>query len=227
MDWFEEPNYRRGGWSGVARIELKLPLGGKVGVFLKRQQDHVMRTLRHPFKGMPTFAREFDYIREFQQRDIPTLDVVFFEQWKEKGHQRAILMTEELAAYTPLSAEEYAMNAKILSAEKQKTDLFIKLAELMKSMHKHNFQHNGFYAKHVFARRLTGVGFDLRVIDLEQVKKKWFKKQAICRDLDTLMRRNNGWSDDDKLEFLKIYQDENTLSRRSKKLWAELNRMKK
>lgn len=26
-EWFEEPNYGRGGWSGVSRIELKLPLG--------------------------------------------------------------------------------------------------------------------------------------------------------------------------------------------------------
>ena len=26
--WFEEPNQRRGGWSGVARCELKRPEGG-------------------------------------------------------------------------------------------------------------------------------------------------------------------------------------------------------
>ena len=34
--WFEEPNKRRGGWSGVSRISLKTEEGGSLGMFLKR-----------------------------------------------------------------------------------------------------------------------------------------------------------------------------------------------
>jgi hypothetical protein len=57
--WFEEPNKRRGGWSGVARCELKLPEGGKAAVFLKRQENHITRTFTHPIRGLSTFVREF------------------------------------------------------------------------------------------------------------------------------------------------------------------------
>ena len=51
-EWFEEPNERRGGWSGVSRIELKLPSGGCVGAFLKRQENHVTSSISHHKKIM-------------------------------------------------------------------------------------------------------------------------------------------------------------------------------
>ncbi len=53
--WFEEPNKRRGGWSGVSRISLKTEEGGSVGVFLKRQENHNTKTLAKPVNGEPTF----------------------------------------------------------------------------------------------------------------------------------------------------------------------------
>ena len=61
-NWFEEPNQRRGGWSGVARCELKVPEGGTRRVFLKRQENHTTRTFTHPIRGMATFVREFRQI---------------------------------------------------------------------------------------------------------------------------------------------------------------------
>lgn len=57
-DWFEEPNHQRGGWSGVSRIELKRPDGSICGAFLKRQQNHTRRTLRHAIKGELTLLAE-------------------------------------------------------------------------------------------------------------------------------------------------------------------------
>lgn len=226
-DWFEEPNYCRGGWSGVSRIEVKLPLGGKVGVFLKRQEDHVTRTMFHPMKGLPTFVREFDVIQTFEALGVPSLNLIYFEQWKCEGHQRACIMTEELGGYISLSSDEYKMGAKFLSSPKQKNTLFEKLAALMQAMHKNNFQHGCFYPKHVFVKQELNGGIDLRVIDLEKVTKLVTRKRAIFRDLDTLIRHSNGWSDDDKLEFFKVYQGESELSASSKKLWSELNRKKK
>ena len=59
-DWFEEPNHRRGGWSGVSRILLALPEGGEAAVFLKRQENHLRKTIAHPLKGIPTFRAEID-----------------------------------------------------------------------------------------------------------------------------------------------------------------------
>ena len=54
--WYEPLNVRRGGWSGVSRINCKLPGGDEVGVFIKRQSNH--RT-RHPLLPEATIAREW------------------------------------------------------------------------------------------------------------------------------------------------------------------------
>ena len=54
--WFEPPNIRRGGWSGVVKIDLDTPQG-KIGIFIKRQQNHITKTFIHPIRGMLTFER--------------------------------------------------------------------------------------------------------------------------------------------------------------------------
>jgi len=226
-EWFEEPNHRRGGWSGVSRIELKLPEGGTVGAFLKRQENHVTRTLRSPIKGVLTFSREFDILRAFNKYKVPSLDLILFDQWEDNGSRRACIMTEELASYTPLSSEEYRVGGDFLVTKDQKKRLFTKIAALMHVMHEHGFQHNCFYPKHIFAKQLSKGDVDLRVIDLEKVKKLFCKKRVAFRDLDTLLRRSNGWNEEDKLAFFKIYQGEDELKESSKKLWKRLCNRKK
>lgn len=221
-DWFEEPNSRRGGWSGVSRIELKLPQGGTVMVFLKRQENHITRTISSPIKGIATFAKEFAMISSFTKRGIATLDVISFCQLKTQGQQRACLMTEELADYLPLSSDEYKTGGAFFSSEQQKKGLFKEIISLMELMHQHKFQHDCFYPKHVFVKQLAGGGVDLRVIDLEKVKRKLTVKATIFRDLETFIRHSDGWSDEDKMSFFKAHQNEETLSKRSEKLWQRI-----
>ena len=60
-EWFEEPNQRRGGWSGVIKVDLDTP-EGKSCVFIKRQENHISKTLLHPIRGILTFEREFENI---------------------------------------------------------------------------------------------------------------------------------------------------------------------
>ena len=43
-DWFEEPNIRRGGWSGVVKVTLKQTNDVPVSIFIKRQENHLSRT---------------------------------------------------------------------------------------------------------------------------------------------------------------------------------------
>ena len=81
-DWFEEPNQRRGGWSGVSRCELALPGGGMRAVFLKRQENHKARLWTHPLRGAPTFLREFRHIQHYRACGIPTLEPVYFAMHK-------------------------------------------------------------------------------------------------------------------------------------------------
>ena len=58
LDEVEPGNQRRGGWSAVSRYCLPEAAGGGA-VFVKRQQDHVYRSLRHPWRGRLTAEREY------------------------------------------------------------------------------------------------------------------------------------------------------------------------
>jgi hypothetical protein len=40
MEWFEEPNHKKGGWSGVGRLELNLGNSGNLNLFIKKQENH-------------------------------------------------------------------------------------------------------------------------------------------------------------------------------------------
>jgi hypothetical protein len=73
--WFEEPNQRRGGWSGVSRYQLA---NGEY-LFIKRQQNHIYRALLTLFLPRATFEREFVNLLRFQKLGIPPLDAVDFQ----------------------------------------------------------------------------------------------------------------------------------------------------
>ncbi|MDZ4099655.1 MAG: lipopolysaccharide kinase InaA family protein, partial [Methylophilaceae bacterium] len=94
--WFEAPNHRRGGWSGVCKTTLTLPEGGEVGVFIKRQENHFYRSWRHLFRQRPTFEREFRNIQHYQKHEIPTVEVMYYGHRVVQGKLRAILVTREL-----------------------------------------------------------------------------------------------------------------------------------
>ena len=100
--WFEEPNHRRGGWSGVSRCELNLPNGGSAAIFLKRQENHGTPSWQHPVQGVPTFLREFNRIMNYRSKGIPTLEPVYFGTRRVGKDQRAILITEELSGFVSL-----------------------------------------------------------------------------------------------------------------------------
>ncbi|RRV28082.1 lipopolysaccharide kinase, partial [Stutzerimonas stutzeri] len=92
----DEPNVERGGWSSVFRLELD-----DSAFYLKRQSNHLTRTLARPF-GEPTFAREFRNIRRYAQLGVPALQASFFGQRKVGDEKRAILMTRALDGWTDL-----------------------------------------------------------------------------------------------------------------------------
>lgn len=221
-DWFEPPNAARGGWSGVCRLDLQLPAGGTVGVFLKRQENHCYRSLLHPIKGLPTLLKEFNSIRTFETAGIASLEPVFFEHWQTEGDRRAVLLTKELDGFMPLSAEDYKPGGAFASSAGQKAVIISKLAEITRRMHRHKVQHNCFYLKHVFAKQLEGGDLELRLIDLEKVKQPYFNGQAVFRDLYSLARHAQHWGIKDQLRFYKRYRQEKKLSPAGKKLWRRI-----
>lgn len=210
-NWFEAPNIRRGGWSGVIRQAVNTNTGA-VDAFIKRQENHLSKTWLHPFKGEATFSKEYRNILRLTKKNIPTLKPLFFEQQGMK----AILVTKALNDYQPLDIASRKLDRL------QKRALLTQVAKNLRLMHQHHFQHNCLYPKHIFVKYVNGE-WRVRFIDLEKLKWQLFKTRAIHRDLITLYRHSVGnWSEKDRIFFFRTYQQEEKLSPRSKKLWRKL-----
>jgi hypothetical protein len=221
--WLEEPNKGRGGWSGVARCELNLPGGGTTPVFLKRQENFVTRTWRHPIRGLPTFAREFRNIVLYQRCAIPSLTTLYFACRQQDGKLRAILITEELAGF--LSLEELEREWQRSRPGAQVRHLVIRsVAALLRQIHSHQLRHNCFYPKHIFLRIAPGGQIESRVIDLEKTKWRPFGLNRGWQELATLNRHARGWSRTERLRFFKEYWQVNKLNPRLERIWYKLER---
>lgn len=220
-EWFEEPNIRRGGWSGVVKHALQ-SADGPVEVFIKRQEGHVSRTFLHPIKGISTLKKEYASIKRLHGYAVPTLDPIYFAS----AGKKAILITLGLSEH--VSLEE--LNQTALSPVAKK-GLLAAIAVVVRTMHKHNLKHNCLYPKHIFVKQVSST-WDVRIIDLEKMKRTLLQRRAVRRDLSTLVRHAGaGWGTRDWLYFLRAYSDESILSNATKKLWhdiaAEVRRKKR
>jgi len=224
IEWFEQPNFRRGGWSGVGRCELKTPTGGTVAVFVKRQENHVTRTWRHPIRGSATLEREFANLLEFERLRLPAPALLYFASHQVEGKLRAVLITEELGGFRSLEARagEWSCNGR--PAIQVRTNWIKAMAEVISRMHAHRFQHNCLYAKHLFLRAGVGEPIEIRIIDLEKARRRCLRNRAVYRDLDTLNRHAPGWSRTDRLRFLKAYLGSNDV-KTIRPRWRKLARM--
>jgi hypothetical protein len=220
--WFEEPNQRRGGWSGVARYELPKTDGRARVIFLKRQENHKIFSWRHPIAGIPTFLREFHHIEHYRACGVPTLEPVYFAMRRTADGHRAILATAELTGYASLEDSLKQWQEKGAPSLAIRRELIGKIAALARTMHAHKIQHNCFYPKHLFVRISPDSDVDVRVIDLE--KSRWRPLVMFCtlRDLDTLNRHARGVSRTDRLRFLKAYLQTGSTTPRCKELWRKL-----
>ena len=200
-DWIERPNVERGGLSGVSRLELALPDGRKMGAYLKRQSGHVRRTLRHPWRGEPTFAREFNMLAYLRAQDVQAPLPLYFGQRVVDGTPRAILLTRELEGFSSL---DLFSDAQIKPAVAENHALIRAVAKAVRRLHDCGVQHRSLYEKHLFIRR-RDQGYDVAVIDLEKSRRFRMPCWAPLQDLVTLNYRSPRWSASERVFFLKSY----------------------
>lgn len=223
-DWFEPPNERRGGWSGVCRCELKLPGGGTTGVFLKRQENHGARTLMHPVHGVPTFLREFKRIMSYRECGVPSLEPVFFGMRGRGENQRAILVTEELKGFIPLDDCVRRWEGNGAPSRAVRLNVLDAVAALTRTMHASRIRHGCYYPKHVFVRINADDCVEARVIDLEKSRRHPLRLMCTLRDLHSLnYYSQSGWRRTDRLRFLKKYLGIHRLNGYAKWLWHRLS----
>lgn len=206
--WFETPNVRRGGWSGVVKCMID-NFGRSEKVFIKRQENHMTRTLMHPLNGIPTFLREYHNIQLLHAKKIPTLDVLYFDT---KG-AKAVLVTKALEGYISLDKIELST----LVSQDKKT-LISNIAKVIRHLHLHHYQHNCLYPKHIMVRQRAN-GWDVKLIDLEKMKYRLVKKLVVIHDLTTFVRHlSEIWSAREKVLFFQAYFEQPKISSQSKKI---------
>ena len=237
LDWFEEPNYRRGGWSGVSTLDLTGPQGDSVRLFVKRQENHNHKSLRYPLKGIPTYELEFDNIRKYWSFNIPTLVPVYFASEKKDGKQRAILITEALENFISLYQLEVNWISDGAPSVGTRRELVKDVAGLLRKIHKHGIQNNSFYSKHIFVstdylenlnvnsgKHSRDKNDKIRIIDLESSRQKWPINQSGLRDMDSLNRHSSHWSNSDRLVFLLAYLGRSKVDAECSRIWDKLKR---
>ncbi len=223
IGWFEPRNERRGGWSGVSRLELTLSDGKTTGVFLKRQQNHTRKTLRHPVAGEQTFVGELHSMWTLANLGVNTLEPLYFGQRKLGADWQTILVTRELAGYQPLQklVEDWQQQGWGQSRLLRRA-LIPGVASLLQQLHQGRWVHNCLYPKHLFVHPET---LDVRVIDLEKMRRVLSQSRAALRDLDTLNRRSRNWSRTDRLRLLLAYQQLSAVNEDTRRLWRKLQKM--
>ena len=185
--WFESPNRRRNGWSGVINHKIQEGM-----LFIKKQENHNFKNFFHPINGLPTFIREYENIQRFNQFNFRTPELLYFSHNKKQ----AILITKKIeAGFKPLA--DYLKKNKKFSDNQLKA-----IANELAHLHHHKIQHTYPMPKHLYLNNKNEVLF----IDLEKAKKKLFTLSAGKRDLYNFLKFTRKYLSNRQLElFYKSY----------------------
>lgn len=198
LEAVDEPNTERGGWSSVYRLDL-----GERAYYLKRQSNHLTRSLLHPL-GEPTFAREFRNIRRYAALGIPALQAAFFAERRLPGERRAVLLTRALDGWQDL---DHWLQGWAQLSETQRGVILRACGELARRLHGAGQMHGCFYPKHIFLREV-GEGFEAQLIDLEKTRPLLLGERDRIKDLEPLLRRTSVWGEGEVRELLAAYLGE-------------------
>lgn len=192
--WVEEPNYRRRGWSGMSRIELKGTTPAPTGVYLKRQENHGYRSIGNLLQYRPTAYREYKRLVAMKAAGIAAPEVLYYGERNTGEKMQAILMTREIPQNIPL--DDYLQ----LSGDRPPAEvrqLIQDTAILIARLHRHHFQHCSLYGKHVLVSGFgtsqptppqTGSKLVPYLIDVEKSRRRFSRLAIAIRDLNQLYR---------------------------------------
>lgn len=167
-EWVEQPNERRGGYSGVQRITHKGQL-----LYAKRQTGHTYRSLKHPF-GRPTVLRERDALLNAAQAGVSVPEIVYCAAEHAAEGWRALLVTRALEGFQPID-QWYAEHPRELCDERLHRQLLQRIAECLARLHKARLQHGCLYAKHIFVRlpeSAASASCEVALLDLEKARRR-------------------------------------------------------
>ncbi|MCL6415377.1 lipopolysaccharide kinase InaA family protein [Aestuariirhabdus sp. Z084] len=214
LPWFEEPNKRRSGWSGVSQHSLLQENGESLNLFIKRQQNHNTPCLRHPIKGEPTFAREYRNIIKLQRLGIPTIDPVYFGERRVNGDSQSILISVALDHYQTVN--------ELFPKVENQTGLVDAIASLASQMHQTGLTHYCFYPNHIFVAQDEQGAFKPRLIDLEKMRYIPIASRRPKKDFVTFIRRAAFMGKDNLHRLLESYIAQSHCMRAGDKTYRHL-----
>lgn len=203
-DWFEAPNERRGGWSGVGRIELQQEDGTVMGAFLKRQDNHQHKSWLHPIRGVPTFEREFIILKYLERHGVNAPEVMLFA-CNPNGDFKVALLTKELAGFVPLEDLTRQLFKDSNPTLKQQSVLLQAVAIYARQLHAAQVQHRSFYPKHLFVNMTDANAPQVAAIDLEKSRVNPVALLRSLMDLSALNRHAEHWSKSRRMYFYLQY----------------------
>lgn len=178
-EWVEEPNNRRGGFSGVQRVVL--PQSGDC-YYVKRQRNHLFRSVRYP-AGRPTLLREWQSMQFCQSIGVPTAPLVYFDMQRGETGWESVLVTRDLQGYVSLDT---AYRQKLWTCT-QRADALRTLALTLISLHRARRKHGHLYPKEVFVN-LTGAQPTVAIVDWELSRYRLTARQAAGPDVRRLLK---------------------------------------
>lgn len=219
FDWFEAPNRRRGGWSGVSKIVLNAnaPEAEQKAVFLKIQQNHFYIAPNTYFRKRLTFEREFAAMQALQPHCEAIPQVVMFAKWEVKGDQGCVLITESLDEWNPLGPWLLGKHSEPAPDQETLHRVLESIAHTAQQINQAGWIHMCFSAKHLFVKEQNG-RFATRVVDLEKTRKRIGLSRRTVKDCSHFLRHTPKLTDQDKTHFLKAYFRTNHFTHKQKAL---------
>ena len=216
-------NISRGGTSTVSLLALEPPSRGRPRLIVKRQQNHLSRTWRHPLRGIPTVEKEYFNIRRFDRCGLETATPVLFARRRDERMIRAIFVTEYLEAYRSFDSLLAQWSGAVSPDGGGRDAILRTVADLVARMHRAGWRHNCLYPKHIFVNRHRSRP-DARLIDLEKARRSPGLKRRMTRDLASFFRRSPHWSPADQADFLVHYHGAGRLTPGIERAWRRIQR---
>lgn len=203
--WVEEPNQRRGGWSGVVKHQLD-PNDPDTLLYIKRQQNHVYHPWLSPKRGIPTFYREIRNILLLQSHGIPVVRPIFYAMRAEGKTQQAILVTQALHDYRSLDQWLLIWREQGFPKPALRKAIVSRIAKVVRAIHDMYHRHGALHAKHIFIRYDEAQEtVDIRLIDMEVTRRVITRTKRFMPDLSRLYSQFRDLSVRDHYHFLQAY----------------------
>jgi tRNA A-37 threonylcarbamoyl transferase component Bud32 len=188
-EWVEAPNLRRGGESGVQRLQ---GADGRL-LYTKRQVGHVYRSLRHPF-GRLTLLRERDALQAFTRLGVKVPRVVYcdVDYRREQSAWCGLLVSEELQDFEDIDSW-YAHGGEARAGVELHEALLRQIGMTLARLHLGRWQHGCLYSKHIFVKVQAG-SVEVALLDLEKSRRRLTRRRAALHDIRQL-KRHSSWND--------------------------------